>query len=671
MKKLVLVLLTLSVSFWSLDLKIGIHDDYPLCYLEDGKAKGFYVDILNYIAKKENWKIEYVYGKWEDLIKKLKKDEINAIVAIAYTPKRAEDYIFNNESFLENWGVVVSKGKLTSIFELSGKDLVLVKDDVYAKAFLEIAGKFKVRLGKITWVDTYEEALKALGKKAYAAVVSRIAAVVYKKRYGYKTSPIIFSPVELRMAFSRLYPFAESVAARVDHYLLDMKSDENSIYWKLLEKYLLLEGKELPIAKYMGIFIEILSILLTVMIYLFVLFRKKTIQLKNANMELLSANGKIRKMNLKIDSLMKELKESFKRFQEVVELASNISTFTMEEKEFMERILQLALKLVPKAKYGSVSLLEGNKWRFVAAVGHDMEILKSLDLKREYAMADLKNPLIVNRILEKDRDIMPPDILEKLKKASKTVKSTIIAPIKIGETLIGFFTVDIPEGSDEEFTEEDAEIVDRFSKIVSGFYAVRRFQELEGKLHKEIVLTLVKALEYYDIYTRGHSERVAMFSTRLAEKHGLPRDRIKKIYWAALVHDIGKIYIPQSILNKPGKLDDDEYARIKEHPVKGYEMLKESKELEDIAWIVLHHHERCDGKGYPFGKRCDEIPLESRVIAVADAYDAMTSARAYREPLSFEKAIIELLNGAGTQFDPEIVRAFVEMIREMREEEAS
>ena len=128
------------------------------------------------------------------------------------------------------------------------------------------------------------------------------------------------------------------------------------------------------------------------------------------------------------------------------------------------------------------------------------------------------------------------------------------------------------------------------------------------------------------------------------------------------MHDIGKIIVPRSILNKTGKLTREEYEIVKRHTLKGYEILMEVDGMEEIAKIVKHHHERWDGNGYPDGLREEQIPFESRILAITDAFDAMTSARPYRAPLSVEEALKEISENGGTQFDPNLARIFVQMI---------
>lgn len=171
----------------------------------------------------------------------------------------------------------------------------------------------------------------------------------------------------------------------------------------------------------------------------------------------------------------------------------------------------------------------------------------------------------------------------------------------------------------------------------------------------DIIECLIAALEVKDLYTSGHSSRVADMCLDLARAMGLKGSALEDVHLAAHLHDIGKMGVPEVVLNKKGKLLPHEWAQIQLHPEIGYNILLKSKELYRIAEIVLHHHERWDGKGYPHGLQMDKIPLGSRIIGVVDAIDAMTSARPYREPMSWKECMKEILLNKGVQFDPVVV----------------
>lgn len=175
--------------------------------------------------------------------------------------------------------------------------------------------------------------------------------------------------------------------------------------------------------------------------------------------------------------------------------------------------------------------------------------------------------------------------------------------------------------------------------------------------HAVLLATAVLVDMRYPL-TAGHSTRVARYSAIIAREMGLITSIQKALRLAGLVHDIGKIGIPKAYLEKPGKLTDSEMAEIRKHPVLSYEIVSEVPGLQNIANIVLHHHERMDGRGYPHGLVGEKIPLGSRILCVADAFDAMVTERSYRPAMSVHDALSELERCAGTQFDPAIVQAF-------------
>jgi len=176
----------------------------------------------------------------------------------------------------------------------------------------------------------------------------------------------------------------------------------------------------------------------------------------------------------------------------------------------------------------------------------------------------------------------------------------------------------------------------------------------------EATIALVAAVEAKDLYTRGHSSRVADYSTELATQLDLPRGDVERIRNAAVLHDIGKIALAEHVLNKEGPLDDNEFAAIRAHPAAGHSIVEGVPSLHEFIPGIRHHHERMDGSGYPDGIKGDAIHLDARVIAVADVFDALTSERSYREAWSAERALEILREESGSHFDPAIVQAFVD-----------
>lgn len=188
-----------------------------------------------------------------------------------------------------------------------------------------------------------------------------------------------------------------------------------------------------------------------------------------------------------------------------------------------------------------------------------------------------------------------------------------------------------------------------------------RIAELEERSQRQtlaMACSLISLIDLRDRYTGGHSARVAKYVRAIAVQLGLADDEAERIVLAASLHDIGKIGVPDHILLKPGKLDDEEFGWIKKHPEWGWIALRNVDGFHYASQLVLHHHERLDGNGYPGGLKGSEIPLGSRLIAVADSYDALTTNRPYRTARTEFEAIQELQRCAGTQFDPPVVNAF-------------
>ena len=191
-------------------------------------------------------------------------------------------------------------------------------------------------------------------------------------------------------------------------------------------------------------------------------------------------------------------------------------------------------------------------------------------------------------------------------------------------------------------------------------------KELE-KLSCETFEAIAKAVDANDPYTAGHSKRVAIYAQMLAVRLGLSPEETEEVYYAGLIHDVGKLGIDNSIINKPGKLTDEEYSEIKRHPSVGYEILKGISIKGNFADGAKCHHERLDGKGYPGGLTGDSIPFMAKIIAVADAYDAMTSKRSYRDILPQDVVRDQIEKGMGTQFESRIASVMLEMIDEDKE----
>ncbi|MEM6315392.1 MAG: HD domain-containing phosphohydrolase, partial [Planctomycetota bacterium] len=242
----------------------------------------------------------------------------------------------------------------------------------------------------------------------------------------------------------------------------------------------------------------------------------------------------------------------------------------------------------------------------------------------------------------------------------------LAAPLERGDELLGVIWVankrpEPPPPTGTRFTSIDAKLLNGVA-VEAGIHAENYtlFDDansmMMGLLH-----ALTAAVDAKDTYTCGHSERVALLSRELAEAAGFPTAFCERIYMAGLLHDVGKIGVPDAVIRKPGKLTDEEFDEIKRHPEIGARILSDIRQIEDLIDGVRHHHERFDGRGYPSGLAGEEIPLMGRIICLADCFDAMTSNRTYRNGMPSAKALAEIERCKGTQFDPALAQAFVDL----------
>lgn len=309
------------------------------------------------------------------------------------------------------------------------------------------------------------------------------------------------------------------------------------------------------------------------------------------------------------------------------------------------------LRELVKIEVCSVFLVEERGVEFVHKISKP-EKLSPVIQKEVEAQISLGN---FGRAISKGIPLTVP--AEAFGKKSSRRFSIMIAPLSNLKRTIGAVVIVFEE--DKDFIRQQTLkllhiLVDFFSLSLENAYL---FEDLKSA-YFDTIKAITNSIEARDPYTKGHSERVARFSKAIAEELNWDKNEIELIDWGGMLHDVGKIGIPDSILNKPAKLTDDEYNRIKLHPLIGAKIIKDISFLKPVTPYILDHHERFDGKGYPRGVAGKTISIKGRLLAVADSFDAMTNDRPYRKAFKPEDALKEISRNEGTQFDPEVVRAF-------------
>lgn len=242
-----------------------------------------------------------------------------------------------------------------------------------------------------------------------------------------------------------------------------------------------------------------------------------------------------------------------------------------------------------------------------------------------------------------------------------SIGSIIASPITVRANNIGVVVL-LRGDAKPEYTREQLQLLNVFAAHTASAFENARLYTKMRNMNLEVIRSFAQAVEAKDVYTRGHSERVAMYATHLGSKMGLASDDMDRLYTAGILHDIGKIGIPDSILNKPARLTNEEYSIMQRHPELGRSILNQVTSFSDILPIIYYHHERVDGTGYPMGLHSEEIPMLARVLSLVDAFEAMTSDRAYRKALPLETVRELLVEGAGKQWQEDLVSIWLEEI---------
>ena len=322
----------------------------------------------------------------------------------------------------------------------------------------------------------------------------------------------------------------------------------------------------------------------------------------------------------------------------------------------------------------------------ILAVDDEIGIIDSLSifLKRSgYSFTGVTDPIeAINKIKNEHFDLLLLDfimtplhgdqVVEEIRKFNKELYILLLTGHKdLAPPLETIKRLDI-----QGYCEKSDKFDQLLLLIESGIKSVEQMREIKT-INKELADTYQKLEQAYmesiqtvrytvearDTYTRGHSDRVSEYSVLIGQKLNLSEEDIRRLRIGGLFHDVGKIGVPDSILLKEGKLSDDEYSQIKNHPSIGAHILSTASIFQDIIPIVKYHHEKYDGTGYPEKLKGNDIPYLARITAVADAFDAMTSRRVYRDSMSMQKVIEEIEDCKGTQFDPEIADSFIDILK--------
>jgi putative nucleotidyltransferase with HDIG domain len=354
-------------------------------------------------------------------------------------------------------------------------------------------------------------------------------------------------------------------------------------------------------------------------------------------------------------------RENKRRLELVYEVSKKISS-APRLTQMLEHVIKMTQQTLG-ASAASVLLFRNNDQElfFEVASGPVSKALRQVKLNTQYGIAGqvarTGKPIIVN---DASRSPNFHKIIDDT--TGFATKSMICAPLAVHHKILGVIEV-LNKQDGTEFGDQDLEAVISVANTAAMAIENTRLHQSILEAYTGTITALAAAIDAKDPYTRGHSQRVMEYSLLTGGHLSITREDMEILEYAAILHDVGKIAIDSRVLNKPAALDEAEWDTIREHPVIGANILRSVPFLEKASELVLCHHERFNGQGYPNGLKGKDIPLGARIISVADAFDTMTTDRAYRPALPFEHAIRELNNCSGGQFCPEAVKAFVAGLR--------
>ena len=381
-------------------------------------------------------------------------------------------------------------------------------------------------------------------------------------------------------------------------------------------------------------------------------------------LEQLSAEQNTEALEDEIESLSDNLASTYEEISLLYRLTQNLKISSREDElgnvalQWLSVVLPaegLALQLVPTDCDENVHS-ETRSEPQLLTFGHcPLDNEQFTELANHVRTQNSTNALVANQAITAQTDWPFP-----------AVRNLIAIPLVDGERLYGWLAA-VNHTEEGEFGTVEASLLNSVGAIFTIHCSNTDLYRQQAEFLGGVVHALTSAIDAKDPYTCGHSDRVARVAVRLGVEMGLDAEQLNTLYLSGLLHDVGKIGIDDNVLRKPGKLTDAEYEHIKTHPALGHNILKDIKQLDQVLPVVLHHHEQWDGRGYPLGLEEETTPLLARITAVADAFDAMGSDRPYRKGMADEKLDGILQNGAGQQWDPEVVAAFFAAREDIRD----
>jgi len=663
-KKIIVMTIFISVSIFAVSEKLNIilGEYYPDVYIENGELQGFVIDILNEIEKNSDLTFEITVKKWTDAYNTFLSDEnYDLIGLIAPTPERKDLLKFyKTVTFIDSFIMTRYDNNQTyeelKNYPIGVLDESVLIDTLKNEGFKDIR-KYKTNENVIS--DLLMEKLSSAAIEDERIVSSYIIINNLKPDIRYvkvfDSTPLTFASKKNSEKEEALQIFESTLNKVLKSERFELIED----LWVGISTTLSVERQK-SISRMLVILIIILISFIVTLTFFYLRSRKMVNTINKANIQLKNSYNEISDLSYKNKELSEKLEKMYQIFFYFIE--------SEDAKTILNNAVEGLVKLIPEAKAGSIGLVTDHQWQIYATYGFSEEI-NNLTLPLDKVIKVGKHVQEVHNLDSYNEELSMEITNILTQSGAYNLGSSLLMDLYSKERFIGNISVNSKE--DREFSDISKEVMEIFGRLIEIFIDLK-FQEREAiDAYNYSLKKLSDVAERFDMETSEHMNRICEVSYEIAKKLGLDERFAQEIKTYSYYHDIGKILIPIEILRKKGPLNDSEWEVIKKHPVYGANIIGDAEILKVAKNIALYHQERYDGSGYPYGLKGEEIPIEARIVAVADVYDALRSERPYKKSFSHEESIKILLEGddrtSPEQFDPKVLKVFVKIAEKFKD----
>jgi len=656
-----IIFITIIIFAFSEKLNIILGEYYPDVYIENGKIEGFVIDILNEIEKNSDLTFEITVKNWADAYNTFLSDEnYDLIGLIAPTPERKDTLKFyKTVTFIDSF--IMTRYDNNQTYEELKKYAIGVLDGSFLIDTLKNEGfkdirKYKTNESVIS--DLLNEKLSSAAIEDERIVSNYIIINNLKPDIRYvkvfDSTPLTFASKKNSEKEETLQIFESTLNKVLKSERFDLIED----LWVGISTSLSVERQK-DITRMLVILIIILIGFVITLVFYYFRSRKMVNTINKANIQLRDSYNEISDLSGENKELSDKLEKMYQIFFSFIE--------SEDTKTILNNAIEGLVKLIPEAEAGSIGLITDHQWQIYAAYGFSKEIY-NFTIPVDKVIKVGKHVQEVHNLDSYNEDL-PLEIINILTKSGATnLESSLLIDLYSKERFIGNISVNSKEN--RKFSDTSKEVMEIFGRLIEIFMDLK-FEEREAiEAYKYSLKKLSDVAERFDMETSEHMNRICEVSYEIAKKLDLGEEFAQEIRTYAYFHDIGKILIPIEILRKKGPLNDSEWEVIKKHPEYGADIIGDAEIFKVAKNITLYHQERFDGRGYPYGLKGEEIPIEARIVAMADVYDALRSERRYKKSFSHEERMKILLEGdnrtSPEQFDPEVLKVFVKIAEKFK-----